>query len=160
MCSVQTGLPRTRLGLTGVSPAKGHRDDEGTGALFICREAGKAGTVQPGEGSGGSYHVHLVGGNEEEGSGLSSAVPSGRTRGKGHKLQNMKLKLNTRKNFLTATVVKHYNRLPTEVVVSPPLESTQNLRGHVLGNLLWVTLLEQEGLDLMISKVPKTSMVL
>ena len=52
MCSVQTGLPGTRLGLTGVSPAKGHKDDEGTGARFRCGEAGRAGTVQPGEGSG------------------------------------------------------------------------------------------------------------
>ena len=98
--------------------------------------------------------VHLMGANEEEGARLSSAAPSGRTRGKGHKLQNMKLNLSTRKNFLTTTVVKHCKRLPAEIVASPPLESTQNLRGQVLGNLLWVTLLEQEGLDLMISKVP------
>ena len=121
MCSVQTRLPRTRLGLTGVSPAKGHKEDEGTGALFVCGEAGRAGTVQPGEGSGALINVHLMGGNEEEGAGLSSAAPSGGTRGKGHKPQNTKLKLNTRKNFLTATVVEHCNRLPTEVVASPPL---------------------------------------
>lgn len=99
-------------------------------------------------------NVHLMGGNEEEGAGFSSAVPSGGTRVKGHKLQDTKLYLNIRKNFLTTAVVKHYNQLPTEVVASPPLESTQNLRGHILGNLLWVTLLEQEGLALMISKVP------
>ncbi|KAK4807843.1 hypothetical protein QYF61_007749 [Mycteria americana] len=109
---------------------------------------------------GDLMNVHLMGGNEEEGAGRSSAVPSGRTRGKGHKLQNMKLNLNTRKNFRTATVVKHCSWLPAEAVESPPLESTQNLRGHVLGNLLWVTLLEQEGLDSLISKVLKTSMIL
>jgi len=91
---------------------------------------------------------------KEEGAGLSSAAPSSRTGGKRHKLQNMKLNLNTRKNFLTAIVVKHCSQLSTEVVASPPLESTQNLREHSLGNLLWVTLLEQEQLNLMIPKVP------
>ena len=65
--------------------------------------------------------VHLMGGNEEEGAGLSSAAPAGRTRGKGHKLQNVQLNLNARKNFLTATLLKPCKRLPTEAVASPPL---------------------------------------
>ena len=43
---------------SGVSPAKGHEGDQGTGASEIEGEAERAGTVQPGEekAQGGSYH--------------------------------------------------------------------------------------------------------
>ena len=41
-----------RYGHTGKSPAKGHKDDEGTGASLAGGKAERAGTVQPGEGSG------------------------------------------------------------------------------------------------------------
>ena len=63
-------------------------------------------------------------------------VPSDRTRGNGHKLQQRKLQLNMRKNFFPLRVTEPWNRLPREVVVSPSLEIFQPRLDKVLCSLL------------------------
>jgi len=63
-------------------------------------------------------------------------VPSGRTRGNGHKLKLSKYQLNMRKNFFTLRVKEHWNRLPGEVVESPSLEIFKTRLDKILCNLL------------------------
>jgi len=77
-------------------------------------------------------YKYLKGACQEDGATLFSAVPSDRTRGNGHR----KFQLNTRKNFFPLRVTEHCNRLPREVVESPPLEIFKTHLDNVLCSLL------------------------
>ncbi|KGL99147.1 hypothetical protein N301_02005, partial [Charadrius vociferus] len=54
----------------------------------------------------------------------------------GLKLEEGRLRLNIRKKFFTSRVVRHWNRLPREVVEAPSLEVFKARLDVALGNLV------------------------
>ena len=79
---------------------------------------------------------YLKGAYKKDGDRLFSRAFSDRTSGNGFKLQEGRFRLDIRKKFFTMRVVKHWNRLPREVVDAPSLETFKVRLDGALSNLI------------------------
>ena len=79
---------------------------------------------------------YLKGAYKQEGEWLFTRVDSDRTRGNGFKRRQERFKLDIRRKFFTQRVVKHWNKLPREVVNVPSLDASKTRLDVALGSLV------------------------
>ena len=79
---------------------------------------------------------YLKGAYKEEGDRLFNRACSDRTRGNGFKLKEGRFRLDKRKTRFTVRVVKHWHRLPREVMAAPSQEIFQLRLDGALSNLI------------------------
>ena len=75
-------------------------------------------------------------GSGEGGADLFSLASRDRMRGNGSKLRHGRFRLGIRKHFFTKKVVKHWNRLPREVVTAPCMSVFKKHLDNALSNML------------------------
>ena len=80
---------------------------------------------------------YLKGSYRKEGDRLFSRVCGDRIRGNGFKLKVGRFRLDTMKKSFTGRVVRHWNRLPSDVVEVPSLETFKARLDRALGNLIY-----------------------
>ena len=79
---------------------------------------------------------YLKGAYRKAGEGLFMRESSDRTRGNGFKLKEGRFRLDVRKKFFPVRVVRHWHRLPREVVDAPSLEAFKTRLDGALGNVV------------------------
>jgi len=79
---------------------------------------------------------YLKGTYRKDGENIFSKACCDRTRSNGFKLMEGRFRLDSRKKFFTMRVVKHWSRLPREVVHAPSLETFQVRLDRALSSLI------------------------
>ena len=82
-----------------------------------------------------AFH-YLKGAYKQEGERLFTCVDSDRTRGNGFRLRQGRFRLEIMRKFFTQRVVRHWSRLPREIVDAPSLEAFKARLDSALGSLL------------------------
>ena len=80
---------------------------------------------------------HLKGAYKKAGEELFTRTVRGRMRRNGFTLEEGRFRLDIRKKSFTVRVVRHWNRLPREVVNAPSLEAFKARMDGALSNLVW-----------------------
>ena len=83
-----------------------------------------------------AFH-YLKGADKQEGQRLFTRLDRERTRGNGFKRRQGRFPFDSRRKFFTQRVLKHWNRLPKEVVDAPSLEAFKARLDVALGSLVW-----------------------
>lgn len=83
----------------------------------------------------------------------SLTVPSDRARGNSYELEYDCFWLNIKQQFCTVGVTEHWQRLLRDVY-PPSWKSSKNHPNMILSNLLWVSLLDQQGWTWWLLEVP------
>ncbi|KAK4824545.1 hypothetical protein QYF61_016149 [Mycteria americana] len=102
----------------------------------VQRRATKLHGEKEAEGDLIALYNYLKGGCREVGVGLFSQLTSDRTSGNGLKLHQGRFRLDIRKFYFTERVIKHWKRLPREVVESPSLEVFKGRLDEVLRDMV------------------------
>jgi len=79
---------------------------------------------------------YLKGAYKKDGDKLLSRAGCNRARGNGFKLKEGRFREDIRNKYFTMRVVKHWNRLPREVVDAPSLETFKDRLDRALSNLI------------------------
>jgi len=79
---------------------------------------------------------YLKGAYRKDGESIFSSACCDRTRSNGFELREDRYRLNIRKTFFAMRVVKHWNRLPREIVEAPSLETFNASLHRALSNLV------------------------
>jgi len=81
---------------------------------------------------------YLKGAYRKDGDRIFSKACYDRTRSNGFKIREGRFRLDVRKKFFTMRVVKHWRRLPREIVKAPSLETFKARLDGALSNLVWL----------------------
>jgi len=79
---------------------------------------------------------YLEGAYRKDGENVFNRACCNRTRGNSFKLREGRFRLDIRKTFFKRSVVKHWHRLPREVVEAPSLETFKTRLDGALSNLV------------------------
>jgi len=124
----------------------GQQVEGGDSAPLLCSDESPPGVLHPAlEPPAQGQHGSVGAGPEEgrkgnpragDGENIFSRACCSRTRSNGFKLRKGRFRLDIRKKSFTIRVVKHWNRLPREVVEAPSLESFKARLNGALSNLV------------------------
>jgi len=92
---------------------------------------------------------YLKGAYKNNGERIVTKACGDRTRGNGFTLREGRFRLDIRKKFFMMRVLKHWHRLPREVVDAPSLETFKVRLDGALSDLIWLktSLITAGGLD-------------